>query len=69
LRRATTPSVLPSGPVGVVAVTSLPSSPAFSFSGSRTASIDSTTPTRVPPIRTSLLGTSRAAFGTTTETR
>ena len=37
--------------------------------GSRTASIDSTTPTRVPPIRTSLLGTSRAAFGTITETR
>ena len=32
-------------------------------------SIDSMTPTRVPPIRTSLFFTRRAAFGTITEAR
>jgi hypothetical protein len=31
--------------------------------------IDSTTPTRAPPILTSLFFTIRAAFGTITETR
>ncbi len=33
------------------------------------ASIDSTTPTRLPPIRTSLLLVSRAASGISTDTR
>jgi hypothetical protein len=34
-----------------------------------TGSIDSTTPTRVPPILTSLSWVRRAAFGTTIDTR
>jgi hypothetical protein len=38
-------------------------------SGAWMASIDSTTPTRWPPIRTSLLLVRRAAFGISTETR
>ena len=46
-----------------------PTSTVSSSSSTRTASTDSTTPTRVPPMRTSLFGTIRAAFGTTTETR
>ena len=38
-------------------------------SGFRSTSIDSITPTRLPPIRTSLLGASRCAFGSSTEIR
>ena len=38
-------------------------------SGTWTGSIDSTTPTRWPPIRTSLFLTRRAPLGTVTETR
>jgi hypothetical protein len=37
-------------------------------SSSSTVSIDSTTPTRLPPIRTSLLGASRAALHISAET-
>ena len=38
------------------------------FGGAGTVSIDSTTPTRLPPIRTSLLGPSRAASQISAET-
>ena len=38
------------------------------FGGAGTVSIDSTTPTRLPPIRTSLLGPSLAASQISAET-
>jgi hypothetical protein len=38
------------------------------FGGAETVSIDSTTPTRLPPIRTSLFGPSRAASQISAET-
>ena len=52
-------------PVAVLVAEEVPSC----WGLTRTGSIDSTTPTRWPPTRTSLLRTSRGLFGISTETR
>ena len=55
---------------GSTSLSSFRSSRALTLpSSSCCGSIVSTTPTRTPPMRTSLLGTSRSASGTSTEIR
>ena len=63
LSRATTPPVLPAPSVPSPACAVVVASSVW------IASIVSTTPTRLPPIRTSLLFVRRAASGISTETR